>query len=66
MFNIYVADLEEEMKKERVGGITIKKVKICTLSYADDIALLATEEGEMKGLMKRYLERKELLLSPEK
>lgn len=69
LFNIYIADLEEEMKKERVGSIVIGKAKIWTLSYADDIALLATEEGEMKGMIKRlrrYLERKELLLSPEK
>lgn len=60
LFNIYVMDLEEEMRKEQTG-VTIGKEKFWTITYADDMVLLALSEGELKGMIKRfkrYLERK--------
>lgn len=66
LFNIYITDLEAEMRKEQTGGIVVGKEKIWSISYANDIVLLAENERELKGMMrrfKRYLEGKGLLLS---
>lgn len=41
LFNIYAMDLEEEMRKEQTGGITIGKEKFLTITYADDMVLLS-------------------------
>lgn len=38
LFSLYTADLEEQLKRGQAGGITIRRVKIWTLVYADDIA----------------------------
>lgn len=62
-------DVEAEMKKERTGGAVTGREKFWTISYADDIALLARSEQDLKGMMRRfekYIERKGLILSPEK
>lgn len=42
--------------------------KFWTIIYADDIVLLAKSEQKLKGLkrFRKYIERKELLLNPEK
>lgn len=49
LFNIYVANLDE-MKK---GGVVVKRRKIWTLMYANDIVLLA-ERDELKEMLKRF------------
>ncbi|KMQ83634.1 hypothetical protein RF55_19482 [Lasius niger] len=57
------------MKKEQTGGVTIGKEKFWTLTYADDIALLAKNEGDLKGMMKRFkkfITSKGMVLSAEK
>lgn len=69
LFNIYLMDLETEMRKEQTGGVVIGREKFWTVAYADDIVLVAKSEQEMKGMLKRfkkYLERKGLVLSPDK
>ena len=69
LFNIYMMDLEKEMKKEQTGGVMVGKEKIWTITYADDIVLIAKEEQDLKGMIrrfKRYIERKGLILSTEK
>lgn len=69
LFNIYMSDLEEEMRKEQEGGVTLGKEKIWTMSYADDIVLLGRGEKELREMMrrfKRYLEKKNMILSTEK
>lgn len=66
---IYVIDLEEKMKKEQEGGIVIGKEKFWTISYADDVILLARRESELKEMIKRFkkcLEKKGLNLSLDK
>lgn len=69
LFNIYIADLEEEMRKEQTGEIMVGRRKIWVLTYADDIVLMAKREGELKEMLKRFekfLEKRRLKLSPEK
>jgi len=47
LFNIYLMDLEIEMRKEQTGDIVLGKEKIWSISYADDIMLLAKGEQEV-------------------
>lgn len=45
------------------------KEKAYTLAYADDVAMLAEEEHDMRAMLSRlekYLERKGMELNPEK
>jgi len=69
MFNLLTADLEQEMGKSGWGGVKLGEGKIYTLSYADDMVLLAEEEDEMRSLMGKlegYLDRKRLELNVSK
>lgn len=54
LFNLAFADLERTMKKIQTGGVVIGKEKIWTVSYADDVVLLANNEGGMKEMMERF------------
>ncbi|XP_018393041.1 PREDICTED: uncharacterized protein LOC108772084, partial [Cyphomyrmex costatus] len=68
LFNIYIADLEEELRKG-IGGVRVERDKVWSLEYADDIVIFAKEEGGLRAMMrgvKGYLERKKLELSVEK
>ena len=51
LFNLFIADLEEEMRRVKWSGINLreKRVFILLLVYADDIVLMAEEEDEMKS-----------------
>ncbi|XP_039312991.1 uncharacterized protein LOC120359478 [Solenopsis invicta] len=69
LFNLLVADLEEEMRKVKWGGVKIGEVRVYTLSYADDVVLLAEGEGEMKSMLERlerFMDRKGLEVNVEK
>ncbi|XP_071572354.1 uncharacterized protein [Temnothorax nylanderi] len=69
LFNLLIADIEEYIKKGGWGGVNLGGEKIYTLMYADDIALLAEEEQDMRAMISRlegYLDRKGLTLSIEK
>lgn len=54
LFNVYVAGLEEEIRKGQVGGIVVADRKVCSLSYAVDIVLIADRQEELKEMMKRF------------
>ncbi|XP_076301434.1 uncharacterized protein LOC143219315 [Lasioglossum baleicum] len=69
LFTLLLADIDEELEKGGWGGVKVGGRKIHTLSYADDIALLAEEEDGMRGMMgvlERYLEGKKLQLNADK
>ncbi|XP_071642133.1 uncharacterized protein [Temnothorax longispinosus] len=69
LFNLLIADIEDHMRKGGWGGVSVKGEKIYTLMYADDIAVLAEEEQDMRSMISRlegYLDRKGLTLSTEK
>lgn len=66
LFALYTADLEERMRRGQAGGVVIGRIKFWSLTYADDIVLLAKtpkELKEMMGRMKRYLDSRELILN---
>jgi retron-type reverse transcriptase len=69
LFNIMMADMEEEMAKGGWGGVKLGEGKIYTLAYADDVVLLSEEEQKMRSLLRRmegYLDRKGFELNTEK
>lgn len=69
LFILVLADLEEEMGKVRWEGVKLGEGKIFTLSYADDIVLIAEEEGQMRSMLKRlerYIDKKGLEVNTEK
>jgi len=69
LFNIVLADLEEEMGRVKWRGVKLGERRIYTLAYADDVVLMAEKEEEMRSMMQRlegYLERKKLELNPNK
>lgn len=63
LFSLFIADLEEMMEKGGWGGVKLGGKKIYSLAYADDIVLLAEEEGGMRCLMneiRKVLRRKRI------
>jgi len=69
LFNLLLANLEDEMGRIKWGRIKIGKERVHSLVYTDDMVLLAEEEGEMRSMLERlkgYLERKGLELNAEK
>ncbi|XP_043588235.1 uncharacterized protein LOC122570231 isoform X2 [Bombus pyrosoma] len=61
--------LEDELRKGQAGGIAIGGRKVWSLTYADDIVLMADREEELKEMLrkvKKFLKEAELELSTEK
>ena len=44
------------MEKKGKGGVILGNKRIYSLAYADDVVLLADDEGGMKLLLKRFEE----------
>lgn len=53
LFNLLIADLEEELVKVRWGGVRLEGDRIYELAYADDIVLLSEEEVGMRSMIER-------------
>ncbi|XP_011066378.1 PREDICTED: uncharacterized protein LOC105153318 [Acromyrmex echinatior] len=68
LFNIYLADIEEELKKGR-GGVKIGNDRVWSIEYADDIVLVSDREEGLRDMIRRckkYMEGKKLEISIEK
>lgn len=66
LFNIAVSDIEEDLGKIQGGGVKIGPTRICIVSYADDMAIMAEDEDSMKRMIKRlirYMKGKGLILN---
>jgi len=69
LFNVYMADLDNKMRRRDIGGVGIKGNRIWSLAYADDIALIANNREAMLDMMhtfKSFLKEKKLELCMEK
>jgi len=69
LFILFIADIEEFMRKRQEGGTTIGNKRIFTLAYADDLAMLAETRKEMERMLtslENYLDKKKLELNSEK
>lgn len=53
LFALLVADINEELCRGQVEGVTVGKERIWSLAYADDMVLLAKNQEGMKEMMKR-------------
>lgn len=68
LFNILLADMEEELRKIKWGGEIRLGGEYC-LAYADDVVLLADKEKELRSMLDRmegYLDKKRLEINVEK
>lgn len=68
LFLIFIAE-REFIRKRRNGGDTIGRKRFYSLAYADDLAILATTEKDLKRILKtlkKYLDEKEMILNAEK
>ncbi len=66
LFNLFIADLEYYLKRNQVGRVTIKGIKVWLLAYADDMVLLVEKPKQMQeilNVLSRYLRRKGLELN---
>lgn len=69
LFLIMIADVEEYLRKRMNGGVSLGRRRIYTLAYADDLAVLATNEEDMKQMLKsleRYFKEKDMTLNANK
>lgn len=69
LFSLLIVDIEEEIKKEQVGGVQVDRERIWSLAYADDLVIMARSEEGIKEMLKRmqkYLKKKKLYLNIEK
>lgn len=69
LFNLAFANLEEHISKEQEGGIVIGNRKIWTVSYADDVVLMASNKAgldKMSSRFRTYIGRRNLELNTEK
>lgn len=69
LFNLVLADLEEELRKVKWGGTRIGEERVYSLLYADDMVLITEKEEEMKSMLERlegYIDRKGIEINVEK
>ena len=69
LFAVFIADMEEVLKRGLEGGITVGGSRFWTSAYADGIVVIAKEEEVLRSMMKRlekYLEERKLILNAEK
>ena len=69
LFNLYIADLDRELEKRGIGGVSLGTKRIWSLAYADDMVLLAKNKvalDDMMGTLRRFLKERKLELCVEK
>ena len=69
LFALYISEIDEILARAQMGGVVVGKEKIWTLSYADDLVMMAKTEKEMKEMLKtleNYLKNRKLELNVEK
>ena len=69
LFAIYISDSEDVLRRGQDGWVVLGQKNIWSLTFADDIALLAVSQKELKASMARlfnYLDNRDLILNAEK
>jgi hypothetical protein len=69
LFTIYVADVDEMLRKAQAGGVVVGREKVWSLAFADDMVIVAKSEREMKEMMRnleKYVRKKKLEVNVEK
>lgn len=52
LFALYIAGLEESLKRNQLGGVMLGRKKVYSLAFADDLVLVAKSEDEMKDMIR--------------
>lgn len=61
--------MDEELGKKGWGGVKVRRRKIFSLTYANDVAVIAKDEEGMKGMIRvleKYVKWKDLEVNVEK
>ena len=69
LFAVFIADMEEVLKRGLEGGIAVGGSRFWKLAYADGIIVIAREEEVLRSMIKRlekYLEERKLTLNAKK
>jgi hypothetical protein len=69
LFTIYVADVDEMLRKAQAAGVVVGREKVWSLTFADDMVIVAKSEREMKEMMRnleKYVRKKKLEVNVEK
>lgn len=69
LFNLYVAELDKRLRNRKIGGVKLGIERIWTLSYADDMVLVAKNKEaleDMMGTLRKFLKNRNLELNVEK
>jgi hypothetical protein len=63
LFTIYVADMDEMLKKAQAGESVVKRKKVWSLAFADDMVIVAKSGKERREMMEslgKYVRKKKL------
>jgi hypothetical protein len=68
LFTIYVADMDEMLKKAQAGESVVKREKVWSLAFADDMVILAKSVKERRNdeSLGKYVRKKKLEVNVEK
>lgn len=54
LFNLYVAELDKRLRNRKIGGVKLGIERIWTLSYADDMVLVAKNKEALEDIMGNF------------
>jgi len=69
LFNLYIADIDNELEKRGLGEVRLDRDRIWSLAYTDDLVLVAYNRETLQNMMsifKKFLEGRKLELCTEK
>lgn len=70
LFNLYIADLDKLMEIKNIGGIELRKDRVWSIAYADDLVLNLAKNRDvmlsMMSILKGFLKHRKLELNTEK
>jgi len=69
LFNLYIADIDNELEKRGIRGVRLGRDRIWSLAYADDLVLVAYNREALQDMistLKKFLEGRKLELCKEK
>lgn len=69
LFILHISEIKDYLRRRQEGEITIGRKRFCTIVYADDLAIVAESESEMKKMisyLKNWKGKKRSRIKPKK
>ena len=69
LFALYIAELEQKLRDNQLGGTVLGQTKIYSLAFADDIVLMAERADDLKDMLRalqRFAGAKKLQINTQK